>query len=327
MNYIRINTSLVCLLLVLSLTTVFQNRAYPSRCFHEDEILTVVLLEFVFGQKIWGLQCDKLHNNNVYSNSIEQVQSTHRKIIEEWLEPLQQIAAKRGLTVGQFIDERKKLAAPSIKTMLTLIDKNTCIRGLPQIQKQKEKWDNYLAALIVAYQMALKSYPRCGKEQDIDYPGKPVYKQYKSSEYGVAIKFPKHWDLLESLRNEIWLATGTIRNETGFCFVRMTQVEYLEYSTIEEWLQVHDKNNFLDMFSDVIPELKVNRFDTAYLGGRKARRIIYSGIDESIKTKTVTYQTLDGNRIYTVSCASEITDFHMLYNDFEVVISSFLFTR
>ena len=163
--------------------------------------------------------------------------------------------------------------------------------------------------------------------QDVSYPGKPELKEYVNEKYHVSVGFPAHWSLSEPIRNEIWLSVGELRGNNAACFVRVSEVEYLHLSTPEDHFAQMDEKAFVKLNSIGMPDLKVHLYDMAYLSGRKARRIAYSGTDSGIKTGTITYQALDGDRIFTVGCLSEASSFQLLYNDFEAVISSFRFRK
>lgn len=76
-----------------------------------------------------------------------------------------------------------------------------------------------------------------------------------------------------------------------------------------------------------MPDIKVHLYDMAYLSGRPARRVAYSGTDSEIKTASITYQALEGDRIFTVGCLSEAATFQLLFNDFESIITSFKFEK
>lgn len=163
--------------------------------------------------------------------------------------------------------------------------------------------------------------------QDVTYPGKPKLMEYISDKYHVSIGFPSHWSLDKPLRNEIWLSVGELRGTSAACFVRVSEVEHLRLSTPEEFFAQMDENAFMKLNSIGMPDINVHLYDMAYLGGRKARRVAYSGTDSGIRTGTITYQALDGDRIFTVGCLSEASAFQVLYNDFEAVISSFRFLK
>jgi len=166
-----------------------------------------------------------------------------------------------------------------------------------------------------------------GNAQDVTYPGKPRLKEHHNTTYRVSIGFPTHWSLDTPLRNEIWLSVGELRGNNAACFVRLSEVEHLRLSTPEAFFSQMDENAFVKLNSIGIPDIKVHIYDLAYLSGRKARRIAYSGTDSGIRTGTISYQALDGDRIFTVGCLSESTTFQLLFNDFEAVISSFRFRK
>jgi len=107
----------------------------------------------------------------------------------------------------------------------------------------------------------------------------------------------------------------------------MSEVENLRLSTPDSFFAQMDEKAWIKLASAGIPDVKAHLYDFAYLSGRKARRVVYSGTDAGGKIGSVFYQALDGDRIFTVGCLSEIGVFQMLFNDFEAVISSFRFER
>ena len=172
-----------------------------------------------------------------------------------------------------------------------------------------------LASLLLCSQLALG--------EQINYPGKPELKRYADEYYGVSIDFPASWVTEAPERNEIWLSQGQVRNISGICFVRVSEVEGLHLVKPAEYFAQTDEAKFQKITSLSMPDIKVHLFDMAYLSDRPSRRIVYSGTDSGIKTGNVIYQTLDGDRIFTVGCLSEVGKFNLIYNDFEAVIASF----
>ncbi len=167
----------------------------------------------------------------------------------------------------------------------------------------------------------------CVNAQNIAYPGKPTLEEHISAKYQVSIGFPSHWSLDTPLRNEIWLSVGELGGNGAACFVRVSEVEHLRLSTPEAFFAQIDEKAFIKLNSIGMADIKVHLYDMGYLNGRIARRVAYSGSDSGIKTGTITYQALDGDRIFTVGCVSEISTFQLLFNDFEAVISSFRFRK
>lgn len=166
---------------------------------------------------------------------------------------------------------------------------------------------------------------RTAGADQVTYPNMPSLKQFSNEKYQVSIQFPSHWKTEAPLRNEIWLSQGAINNSIGICFVRVSEVVGLRLLTPDEFFSQTDEESFIKLTSMSMPDIKVHLFDIAYLGGRKSRRIIYSGTDSGIRTGNVIYQALDGDRIFTVGCLSELSAFNIVYNDFEVIISRFEF--
>jgi hypothetical protein len=178
--------------------------------------------------------------------------------------------------------------------------------------------------IICSFIISLNMASVVGADQ-VSYPNMPKLEQFTNIEYGISIQFPEKWKIETPLRNEIWLAQGTVKNETGICFVRVTEVTDLQLSTPDEFFSQTDEVSFVKLTSMSMPDIKVHLFDIANLGGRKSRRIIYSGTDSGMKTGNVIYQVLDGDRIFTVGCLSELSVFNLVYNDFEAIISRFEF--
>jgi hypothetical protein len=83
----------------------------------------------------------------------------------------------------------------------------------------------------------------------------------------------------------------------------------------------------LKLNSIATPDIRVHLYDFSYLGGRRARRIIYSGTDEGVKVGNLVHQTLDGDRIVTVTCFTEQQRFQLIYNELEAVAASFRFLK
>lgn len=166
---------------------------------------------------------------------------------------------------------------------------------------------------------------RNARADQVSYPNMPELKKYTNHDYGVSIQFPAQWKTETPLRNEIWLSQGPVKNSMGICFVRVSEVSGLRLSTPEEFFSQTNEAAFIKLTSMSMPDIKVSLFDMAYLGGRESRRIIYSGTDSGIKTGNVIYQALDGDRIFTVGCLSELSAFNVVYNDFEAIISRFEF--
>ena len=174
------------------------------------------------------------------------------------------------------------------------------------------------ATLLITYSSS--AFP-----QNITYPGKPPLREYTNSNLGMQVGFPAEWKLDRPLKNEVWLAVGALRGHGAACFVRLSTVEGLRLSEPETYFSQTSERDFVKLNSVAMPDIRMHRFDMAYLGGKKARRAVYSGTDSGVKTGTVTYQTLDRDNIVTVGCASEAGTFQLLYNDFEAVVASFRF--
>lgn len=152
-------------------------------------------------------------------------------------------------------------------------------------------------------------------------------REYVSQEHRVAVSFPRSWELQPTKRNEVWIASGELRDVEAGCFVRVSIVPNLRLSTPEEFFAKTDEKAFEKLASIASPDVRVHLYDMAYLGGRKARRAIYSGTDEGIKTGSLMYQTLDADKVITVACFAEQKNFTHVYDQFDRIMSSFRFIR
>lgn len=155
----------------------------------------------------------------------------------------------------------------------------------------------------------------------------PPVKEYLSRAHKISVAFPARWTLSPPVRNEVWLASGEIRGTPAGCFVRVSVVENLQLVEPEAYFRQTDENTFAKLSSIATPDIRVHLFDFSYLGGRKARRIIYSGTDEGVKVGNLVHQTLDGNRIVTLTCFTEQKRFQLVYNELEAIAASFRFVK
>ena len=152
-------------------------------------------------------------------------------------------------------------------------------------------------------------------------------REYVSRDKKIAISFPVGWKLNPPVRNEIWLASGIVRDVSAGCFVRLSSVPNLRLVAPDDYFAQIDEKAFVKLNSIATPDIRVHLYDFSYLGGRKARRIIYSGTDGGIKVGNLVHQTLDGDRIVTVTCFSEQQNFQLIYNELEAVSASFRFIK
>lgn len=152
-------------------------------------------------------------------------------------------------------------------------------------------------------------------------------KEYISREHKIRVAFPASWTLNQPMRNEIWLASGAIRGILAGCFVRFSAIENLELVAPDAYFRQMDEKAFVKLNSIATPDIRVHLFNFSYLGDRKARRIIYSGTDDSVKVGNLVHQTLHGNRIITFTCFTEQKHFQFLYNELETVVASFRFLK
>lgn len=150
-------------------------------------------------------------------------------------------------------------------------------------------------------------------------------REYVSREHGIAISFPGSWTLSPSVRNEVWLASGDLRGVSAGCFVRVSSVPNLRLTKPDDFFAQMDENAFVKLNSITTPDIRVHLYDFSYLGRKKARRIIYSGTDEGLKVGNLVHQTLDRDRIFTVTCFTEQQRFNFVYGELEVIPASFRF--
>ena len=152
-------------------------------------------------------------------------------------------------------------------------------------------------------------------------------REYVSREHRIAISFPRSWTTTPAARNEVWLASGRVRDAATGCFVRISTVPDLRLVKPDEYFAQTDEKAFVKLNSMSTPDIRVHLYDFAYLGGRKARRIIYSGTDNGLKLGNLVHQTLDGDRIVTVTCFSEQQNFQLVYDALDAVVASFRFLK
>lgn len=155
----------------------------------------------------------------------------------------------------------------------------------------------------------------------------PPTKEYQSREHKIAIAFPLHWTLNPPVRNEVWLTSGQVRGVPVGCFVRVSIVRNLQLVEPEAYFRQTDEVGFGKLNSIATPDIRIHLFDFSYLGGRKARRIVYSGTDDGVKVGNLVHQTLDGNRIVTLTCFAEQQRFQLVYNELEAVAASLRFLK
>lgn len=152
-------------------------------------------------------------------------------------------------------------------------------------------------------------------------------REYVSRDNKIAISFPVGWKLKPSVRNEVWLASGTIRGVSSGCFVRLSSVPNLRLVKPDDFFAQTDEKAFVKLNSIATPDIQVHLYDFSELGGKRARRIIYSGTDEGVKVGNLVHQTLDGNRIVTVTCFTEQQNFQLIYNELKAIPASFRFIK
>ena len=151
--------------------------------------------------------------------------------------------------------------------------------------------------------------------------------EYVSREQRIAISFPRDWTLKPSTRNEVWLAAGELRSVPVGCFVRISTVPNLHLLKPDDYFARADEKAFMKLNSIGMPDVKVHLYDFSFLGGRKARRIIYSGTDDGTKVGNLVHQTLDGDRIITVICFTQQHRFQLIYPEMETITDSFRFLK
>ena len=121
--------------------------------------------------------------------------------------------------------------------------------------------------------------------------------------------------------------SGQVRGVPVGCFVRVSIVRNLQLVEPEAYFRQTDEVGFGKLNSIATPDIRIHLFDFSYLGGRKARRIVYSGTDDGVKVGNLVHQTLDGNRIVTLTCFAEQQRFQLVYNELEAVAASLRFLK
>jgi len=152
-------------------------------------------------------------------------------------------------------------------------------------------------------------------------------REYVSREHKIAISFPTSGKLDSPVRNEVWLASGTVKGISAGCFVRVSSVQNLRLVKPDDFFDKIDEKAFVKLNSIATPDIRIHLYDISHLGGRKARRIIYSGTDEGVKVGNLAHQTLDGDRIVTVTCFTEQKNFQLIYGELEAIPASFRFVK
>jgi hypothetical protein len=152
-------------------------------------------------------------------------------------------------------------------------------------------------------------------------------REYMSSQHRIAISFPASWELQAPVRNEIWLSYGNLRNAPAGCFVRVSVVPGLRLVRPDDYFAQTDEQAFAKLNAIGQPDLRVHLYDFSYLGGRKARRIIYTGTDDGVKVANLVHQTIDSDRILTVTCFVEQQSFQLIYNELSAIPGSFRFLK
>ena len=142
---------------------------------------------------------------------------------------------------------------------------------------------------------------------------------------GVAISFPPDWTETSPDRNEIIYYVGLIREARAACFIRVSEVPGLEHDSLDNYLSAMSEDSWVKLNSITAPDIVVHLFDLAYLGNRRARRIIYSATDSGLKLGNLVYQTLNRDKIFTAACATRQEDFHLIYGELDKIIYSFRF--
>jgi hypothetical protein len=147
-------------------------------------------------------------------------------------------------------------------------------------------------------------------------------REYMNSQHKIAISFPTSWELHPPVKNEIWLAYGNLRNAPAGCFVRASVVPNLQLVKPDDFFAKLDEKAFVKLNSISQPDIRVHLYDFSYLGGRKARRIIYSGTDDGAKIANLVHQTLDKDHILTVTCFVDAQSFQLVFNELSAIPDS-----
>jgi hypothetical protein len=140
-----------------------------------------------------------------------------------------------------------------------------------------------------------------------------------------SIRYPDSWELVPSEMNEVWMAEGDVSAKLVRCFVRKRAVPGWTSVSAEDFVGTMKRDQVLGMLSIGVEDPKINLFDTFFLGGRKAMRIIYFGIIGGVDVSSYMLQTVSRNEIVTAGCLSLRSDFLVAFPVFDIVTRSLIF--
>ncbi len=142
---------------------------------------------------------------------------------------------------------------------------------------------------------------------------------------GLAISFPAEWTPTTAVRNEVIFYIGYIGDVPAGCHVRISEIPNLELVDPDAFFAENDERAFKKLSTISMPDIVIHLYDFGYLGTRKARRMIYSGTDEGNKMGFLVYQTLNTNKIVTLTCISRQEYFALTYGELDQIAYSFRF--
>src|SRR2546425_5597649 len=80
-------------------------------------------------------------------------------------------------------------------------------------------------------------------------------REYVSREHKIAISFPTSWKLDSPVRNEVWLASGTVKGISAGCFVRVSSVQNLRLVKPDDFFDKIDEKAFVKLNSIATPDI------------------------------------------------------------------------
>lgn len=147
---------------------------------------------------------------------------------------------------------------------------------------------------------------------------------FTSKEFGFSISYPSDWVPTTPLINEVWIAKA-VTGPKASCFVRISTVPDLQYVSVDKFLAAQTEEASLKLLAIGFQKPEMHVFDIAYMDKHKARRIIYSGIDEGISTTSYVLQTIVNNDVYTATCVSERKNFLLVFSQLDTILNSYKF--
>lgn len=158
--------------------------------------------------------------------------------------------------------------------------------------------------------------------QSITVPNAPQLKEHVLNTYKIAIKTPRSWRTVKASNNEIFAATGRLGQVESTCLIRLTSVAELKSQSSKAFIDVMTKDKFVELASVTGARPEVHLFDSAYLGGTVARRIIHTQPFEGVPLTYLSHQALRDGDIFTVACYARQPDFASVANTFGMIIGT-----